>query len=98
MRRPTKRITRTQAVSLLTFLALTSLAGCSEKEATSAKAECVSPTNPFNDGGGHDAGFNWAEEKGEECPDSHGESFEEGCQEFHRQFQEYEQCQAEKRK
>lgn len=98
MRRQTRRATRAQTISLLRSLALIFLAGCSEKETPSAKAECVSPSNPFQDGGGHDAGFNWAQEKGEECPDSHGESFEEGCHEFQRQFQEYEKCEAEKRK
>jgi hypothetical protein len=62
-----------------------------------AQADCVSPSNPFNDEGGHDAGFKWAEETGGSCPDSHGESFEQGCQEFHRQLEDYERCQAEKR-
>jgi hypothetical protein len=98
MKPQTKRIAYARIHSLVTCLALISLAGCTEKEAFSAKAECVSPSNPFGDGGGHDAGFNWAQAKGEECPDSHGESFEEGCLEFHRQFQEYEKCQSQKRK
>jgi hypothetical protein len=79
-------------------MAVTGFAGCSEKAANAAQAECIAPSNPFNDEGGHEAGFKWAQEKGDACPDSHGESFGEGCQEFYRQFEEYEKCQAEKRR
>jgi len=27
-----------------------------------AKEDCIAPHNPFNDGSGHDAGFNWAQD------------------------------------
>jgi hypothetical protein len=88
-------------VALLSLALLISLSACSEKAADTAEAaaaECIEPSNPFNDDGGHDAGFKWSEENGGECSDSHGESFEEGCQEYQRQLEAYERCQAEKRR
>lgn len=89
---------RKVGVILLALVIVFFMAGCSEKTESTSEAECREPSNPFNDEGGHDAGFKWAEEKGEECPDSHGTSFQEGCEEFYRQHQEYENCQAEKHK
>jgi hypothetical protein len=57
--------------------------------------ECVEPENPYNDDGGHDAGFKWAEENGEAC-DGNSESFHEGCQEYHEQLIRFEECKAGK--
>jgi hypothetical protein len=42
------------------------------------KKTCTEPSNPYNDGGGHDAGFNWAMENGRSCS-SNSNSFDEGC-------------------
>jgi hypothetical protein len=50
--------------------------GCSRSNNTSHSdtettyaAECTEPSNPWSgDGGGHEAGFNWAQENGEDCP------------------------------
>ena len=56
--------------------------------------ECVEPENPYNDDGGHDAGFKWAEENGAEC-NGDSDSFNEGCAEYHRQMQTYETCVAQ---
>jgi hypothetical protein len=53
--------------------------------------ECVEPSNPYNDGGGHDAGFNWAMENGGEC-DGRSDSFNEGCEEYYRQLNKYNDC------
>lgn len=62
-----------------------------------SSAECVAPTNPWNgDGGGHEAGFKWAQETGGECGSSNSESFDEGCNEFHRQRRQYDECVAAK--
>lgn len=72
------------------------LAGCEKSSSdNSAKktkvGDCISPHNPYNDGGGHDAGFNWAAENGGNC-NGNSDSFNEGCTEFHRQQNEYNQC------
>jgi hypothetical protein len=61
-----------------------------------AQSACVEPDNPYNDGGGHDAGFKWAEEKGEECT-GRGDSFDEGCEEYYAQQRRFEECEAAKR-
>ncbi len=55
------------------------------------KLDCIEPHNPYNDGGGHDAGFNWAAENGGAC-EGNSDSFNEGCEEFHRQLDEYNRC------
>lgn len=57
---------------------------------------CIQPHNPYNDGGGHDAGFNWAMENGGSC-DGNSDSFNEGCEEYHRQLNQYNECIANKR-
>ena len=58
--------------------------------------ECVLPQNPYNDGGGHDAGFNWAMENGGGC-DGNSDSFNDGCEEYHRQMNQYNECIAQSR-
>ena len=84
---------------LLVFI----ISGCEKAPSTATptkqkKAEdCVAPQNPYNDGGGHDAGFKWAEENGGDC-DGNSESFNEGCAEFVRQLEEYNECVANSRK
>jgi hypothetical protein len=56
-----------------------------------SRADCVEPDNPYDDDGGHDAGFKWAEKNGGDC-DGNSESFNEGCQEYHKQLNEYNEC------
>ena len=58
---------------------------------------CISPQNPYNDGGGHDAGFNWATDTGGSC-NGNSDSFNEGCVEFYRQLNVYNKCVANSRK
>ncbi len=67
-----------------------------KKETPKDKAECIEPQNPYNDGGGHDAGFNWARENGGDC-NGNSTSFNEGCAEYHRQLERYNECVARSR-
>lgn len=60
------------------------------------KEECIEPHNPYNDGGGHDAGFNWAHENGGSC-DGRSDSFNEGCAEYFSQLNQYNECIAKSR-
>lgn len=62
-----------------------------------SKVECVEPQNPYNDGGGHDAGFNWASENGGNC-NGNSDSFNEGCEEYASQLNQYNECVARRRK
>jgi hypothetical protein len=79
--------------------------GCTEKTEDSSKYStkdekgqeiCIEPRNPYNDSGGHDAGFNWAMEHGELC-NGNSDSFNEGCEEYHRQLDEFNRCEERKR-
>jgi hypothetical protein len=90
-------------IMILAFL----VTACSDKSVSNSEAfarnyqtpegACIEPSNPYNDGGGHDAGFIWAEEKGEECT-GNADSFDEGCEEYYTQRRRYEECEAAKRK
>ena len=62
-----------------------------------AKEDCIAPHNPFNDGGRHDAGFNWAQDSGVGCI-GRSDSFNEGCEEYFRQLNQYNACLAVKNK
>ena len=88
-------------ILLIIILALF-FSGCEKSSSTSpikkTKIEdCISPHNPYNDGGGHDAGFNWAVENGTDC-NGNSDSFNEGCAEYYRQLNEYNECIANSRK
>lgn len=81
---------------LLTIILAFFLSGCEKSPSPAASTktkfeDCISPNNPYNDGGGHDAGFIWAAENGGDC-NGYSDSFNEGCAEFHRQLDEYNQC------
>ncbi len=41
--------------------------------------------NPYSDGTGHYAGYDWAEQTGGDC-NGHSASFNEGCEEYYRQI------------
>ena len=87
---------------VLCFTLAGAVAACSPEGNSTAvdeKGECIVPSNPWaGDGGGHEAGFNWAEENHDDCPNDHGESFEEGCVEYYNQLNRYEACEASKHK
>lgn len=69
--------------------------GAKSYESEGTTSECIEPNNPYNDGGGHDAGFNWAMENGGDC-DGKSDSFNEGCEEYYRQLNKYNECIAKK--
>ncbi len=58
---------------------------------TSAK-ECNSPANPYSEGTGHYAGFEWAERNDAGSCGGNSTSFVEGCEEYVRQSEEYDKC------
>jgi len=89
------------SILLVIILALF-FSGCEKSQSTSTTRktkieDCIPPHNPYNDGGGHDAGFNWAAENGTDC-DGNSDSFNEGCAEYYRQLNEYNECIANSRK
>ncbi len=83
---------------LLTLVAAISSSGCDSglpdyavKKVKIKAEDCIPPHNPYNDGGGHDAGFNWASDNGGDC-NGNSDSFNEGCEEHYRQLNEYNEC------
>ncbi|MGA8986053.1 MAG: hypothetical protein WB470_25520, partial [Candidatus Acidiferrales bacterium] len=63
-----------------------------------AKAQCEEPVNPYDEGTGHYAGYEWAESRGSGTCDGSSQSFNEGCEEYESQVAEYDECEAEKHK
>lgn len=53
--------------------------------------KCGSPSNPYGDWGWHDAWFSRAEEKWWVC-EWNSSSFNEWCEEYYSQLDEYENC------
>jgi hypothetical protein len=85
---------------LMVFLLI---AGCSpskpsanDSEAVTARS-CPEPQNPYTEGTGHYAGYEWAESNGSTSCDGSSDSFNEGCEEQQAQESEYEECKAKKK-
>jgi hypothetical protein len=87
-----------------TMLASAILLGCgsekqTEKQETETKAgdvNCAEPENPYSQGTGHYAGYEWAEQSAGSC-NGRSQSFNEGCEEYEDQEAEYEECERGKR-
>ncbi len=50
----------------------------------------IEPENPYNDGTGHSAGYEWAQENNVSSCGGNSNSFIEGCEEYLAQQEEYE--------
>ena len=82
-----------------TSLVFSLLLGCgsdkeTEKHGTDTKtsdASCTEPENPYSQGTGHYAGYEWAEQHGGSC-NGRSQSFNEGCEEYEDQEAKYEEC------
>ena len=89
----------------LTLIGLTLLVGCTSSqppeseshEKASDAAQCTEPENPYDEGSGHYAGYEWAEKNPGPCGGS-SQSFTEGCEEHEHQESEYEECEDRKRR
>jgi hypothetical protein len=66
-------------------------------EESSSARDCPEPENPFGEGSGHYAGFEWAAESGSGTCNGKSQSFIEGCEEYENQEDEYQECEAKKR-
>lgn len=73
--------------SIFVILVAVASAGCrgrgsrSEGSAAVSREDCEEPENPYDEGFGRFAGFNWAEEKDVGSCGGNSQSFIEGCQE-----------------
>jgi hypothetical protein len=86
-------------LAVVLLLALIS-AGCSSGGSVPAETGVGSPTdcgaqepaNPYDDGSGHHAGFEWAERNDPGVCGGNSTSFIDGCEEFLRQAAAYQTC------
>jgi hypothetical protein len=65
-----------------------------EVSASEGKVNCSSlePENPYDDESGHDAGYKWALEHNPGFCNGNSTSFEEGCEEYLRQVEAFQEC------
>jgi hypothetical protein len=90
-------------VLLCTLTGLLALIGCGSSEPSpkneedSAEASCTEPENPYTQGTGHYAGYEWAEKNGSGTCNTSSQSFNEGCEEYEDQESGYQNCQARKK-
>ena len=85
-------VTHVVALAQLAFVAA---AACSEGTRDSSQAKkCdgLAPRNPYSKGSGHFAGFEWASGNAGSGCDGNSDSFNEGCQDYHRQRAKYNAC------
>jgi len=89
---------------LTVFLVSVCLCGCSDSSSTgeqsSARAgaeACVEPRNPYDEGTGHYSGYEWAENHSGAVCNGNSNSFNEGCEEYNNQQEEYVACERRKK-
>jgi hypothetical protein len=69
--------------------------GSSKSDDTEEKdkvASCTEPENPYTEGSGHYAGYEWAENHGGGDCNGRSESFNEGCEDYEQQEAAYQDC------
>lgn len=86
---------------LLIVVALAFGIACTSSESSpaasddsSADIHCTEPENPYTEGTGHYAGYEWAERNVSPTCSGSSQSFVEGCEEYETQESEYEECEA----
>lgn len=79
-------------VAILSFVIISAISGCSsqndfesDSEYYSEMGKKVEPENPYSNGSGHSAGYEWAERTGGGC-NGKSDSFNEGCEEYYSQM------------
>lgn len=93
-------VTRQSLCGILLAAVLSS--GCPAGESLSTETGARSSTdcstlaveNPYDEGSGHYAGFDWAARNDVSSCGGNSASFIEGCQEFQRQVAAYKSCQS----
>jgi hypothetical protein len=77
------------------------ISGCSSPKSDiqdeETAASCTEPENPYTEGIGHYAGYEWAESRGGGSCNGSSQSFNEGCEEYEEQESEYQECERRKK-
>jgi hypothetical protein len=84
-------------MSLFLSLGCESPESSSPGSSTGAGVHCTEPENPYDEGTGHYAGYEWAEKNNPSTCGGSSQSFIEGCEEYQHQESEYADCQARKK-
>ena len=69
-----------------------------ENQEELASRHCTEPENPYEQGSGHYAGYEWAERNDPASCGGRSQSFIEGCEEYQNQESEYEDCESQIKK
>jgi hypothetical protein len=91
-------------VMVVMIMGLLLIPGCTPSKSLESKQDdktgrqCNEPENPYSEGTGHYAGYEWAESRGLGVCNGSSQSFNEGCEEYETQESEYEECEARKKK
>jgi hypothetical protein len=83
---------------LALLIACSSSTNSSANNADNSDVHCAEPANPYTEGTGHYAGYEWAEKNGSPTCSGSSQSFVEGCEEYETQESEREECEAKFRK
>jgi hypothetical protein len=89
-----KKLSTIATVTLATLMVV----GCKSTPSSSSsdnEASCTEPQNPYDEGSGHYAGYEWAAEHSETC-ETGSTSFNEGCDEYDSQEDAYNKCVAQR--
>ncbi len=84
-------------------MGLTYVAGCTSAKPAESNDErnasqyCEEPENPYTEGTGHYAGYEWAESHDSGTCNGSSDSFNEGCEEYETQEAEYQECETQKK-
>jgi hypothetical protein len=79
---------------LALFIACSSTASSPANNVDNLDVHCTEPANPYTEGTGHYAGYEWAEKNGSPTCSGSSQSFIEGCEEFETQESEFADCEA----
>jgi hypothetical protein len=91
-------------LSILMLAGSVLIAGCSSSKTLDTKddsdggRQCIEPENPYSEGTGHYAGYEWAQKNSSGNCNGSSQSFDEGCEEYETQESEYDECEALKKK
>ena len=84
--------------ALLVVVGRTSFTSPEKTNEEGTARHCTEPQNPYDEGSGHYAGYEWAETNNPGTCGGRSQSFIEGCEEYQQQESEYEDCEAQGRK
>lgn len=91
-------------IALFAMAATLVLCGCGRDssrrsdEGETAEVNCTEPENPYSEGTGHYAGYQWAQDHESGDCNTSSQSFNEGCEEYESQESEYQECEAQKKR